>query len=143
MNDLQTAKTLLTQKHLTLIIVKNGETLFETTSHRITGFLNAIEQLGAKLEKASVADRVAGKAIALLCIYAGIRAVYTETLSKTAKEIFEKHGVTCEWKELVDNILDENKSDTCPFEKEAAAVTNPEEAYERFKVLQQKLKACR
>jgi hypothetical protein len=142
MNDLQTAKTLLIQKQLTLIIVKNGETLFETKSRRISGFLNAIEQ-GTKLKNAAIADKVAGKAIAFLCVYSGVNAVYAETLSKTAREVFEKHGVTYEWKELVDNILDENKSDTCPFEKEAAAIIDPKEAYERFKGLQQKLKACR
>jgi hypothetical protein len=31
----------------------------------------------------------------------------------------------------------------CPFEKEAANITNPKEAYDKFKTLQQKLKTCR
>jgi len=143
MNDLETAKTLLNQKQLTLVIVKNGKIIFETQSHRISGFLTAIEQLATKLENASIADRVVGKAVALLCVYAGINAVYAETLSEKAKDIFEKNGITHEWKELVDNILNENKSDLCPFEKEAINITNPKEAYDRFKALQEKLRACR
>lgn len=143
MNDLETAKILLAQKQLTLVIVKYGETLFETQSHRISGFLDAIEQLGLKLENASVADKVAGKAVALLCVYAGISAVYAETLSTKAKHLFEQNGVTHEWKELVDNILDESKSEICPFEKEAARISDPEVAFTRFKALQQKLSACR
>jgi hypothetical protein len=143
MNDLETAKTLLIKKQLTLIIVKNGQTLFETRSHRISGFLTAIEQLGKKLENASLADKVVGKAVALLCVYAGISAVYAETLSKKAKEVLEQNGITHEWRELVSNILDESKQDTCPFEKEAAGIANPKEAYARFKALQQKLKACK
>jgi hypothetical protein len=143
MNDLETAKTLLTQKQLTLAIVKNGETLFETQFHRISGFLTAIEKLGKTLENASVADKVVGKAVALLCGYAGIKAVYAETLSMKAKDVLEKAGIACEWKELVDNILDTSKNDVCPFEKEAANITNPEDAYEKFKALQQKLRACR
>ena len=142
MNDLETAKSLLSQKQLTLVIVKNGETLFETRGHRISGFLSAIEQLDAKLENAAVADKVAGKAVALLCVYAGITAAYAEVLSKKAKDIFTQNGVVHEWNQLVDNILDDKKQGMCPFEKEAASIANPKEAYDKFKTLQQKLKAC-
>ena len=49
MNDLEIAKHTLSKKELTLAIVKNGEVLFETRSHRISGFLGAIEQFGDKL----------------------------------------------------------------------------------------------
>ena len=143
MNDLEKAKTQLTQKQLTLVIVKNGETLFETQFHRISGFLTAIEQLGKKLENASIADKVVGKAVALLCVYARVKAVYAETLSSEAKTVFEENRVTYEWKELVETILDDKKQDMCPFEKEATNITNPKEAYNRFKTLQQKLRACK
>lgn len=143
MNDLETAKTLLLQRQLTFVIVKDGETIFETKGHRISGFLTAIEQLGEKLNKAAVADKVAGKAVALLCVYAGVAAVYAEVLSKNAKDVLRQNSVTHEWKHLVDNILNEEKQDLCPFEKEAANLTNPNEAYVKFKTLQHKLKACR
>ena len=143
MNDLEKAKSLLIQNHLTLIIIKRGETLFETKSNRISGFLNAIEQLGKKLEDAAVADKVAGKAVALLCVYSGINAVYAEILSTKAKEVFEKNRITHQWKTLVENILDQNRQDTCPFEKEAKTVTSPNEAYERFNILKQRMIHCR
>ncbi len=143
MNDLEKAKTQLIQRQLTLVIVKNGEILFETQFHRISGFLTAIEQLGKKLENASVADKVVGKSVALLCVYAGVNAVYAETLSSEAKTFFEENRLTYEWKELVETILDDKKQDVCPFEKEATKITNPKEAYSRFKELQQKLRACK
>jgi len=143
MNDLEKAKIQLTQRQLTLVIVKNGEILFETEFHRISGFLTAIEQLGKKLENASIADKVVGKAVALLCVYARVKAVYAETLSSEAKSLFEENRVTSEWKEIVEVILDDRKQDMCPFEKEANNITNPKEAYIRFKALQQKLRACK
>jgi hypothetical protein len=34
--------------------------------------------------------------------------------------------------------LDDTKHDICPFEKEAANITNPEEAYGKFRKLQRK-----
>jgi len=143
MNDLDIAKNQLHRKELTLTIVKKGDVLFETVSHRISGFLGAIEQVGAMLEGASVTDRVVGKAISLLCVYAGIREVYAEVLSRKAKAVFEENEIPCEWKELVDDILDLNRSGVCPFEKAAADISDPERAYEAFKTLLKSLKACK
>jgi hypothetical protein len=143
MNDLETAKTQLRRRQLTLAIVKNGKTLYETQFHRISGFLNAIDQQGKNLEDASVADKVVGKAVALLCVYAEVKAVYAETLSTAGKTVLENNYIAIEWKELVDVILDDTKQDICPFEKEAANVSSPEETYVRFKALQQKMRACR
>jgi hypothetical protein len=143
MNALEIAKQALYKKELTLAIVKNGEVMFETRSHRVSGFLGAIEQFGDELEGASLADRVAGKAIALLCVYAKIKEVYAEILSKRAKAVFEENGISYEWKELVDNILDLNKSGVCPFEKAADGISDPKDAYRTFKALQKTLKACK
>jgi hypothetical protein len=143
MSDVNTAKSRLYGENLTLVVVKRGEVLFETGSHRISGFLGAIEQLSVRLAGASVADRVAGKAVALLCVYAGISEVYAEVLSRKAQAVFEENGIACEWKELVDNILDLNRSGVCPFEKAAAEISDPEKAYAAFKALQQSFKACK
>jgi hypothetical protein len=143
MSDLDIAKSKLYEEELTLTIVKNGKVLFETDSHRISGFLGAIEKLGNILEGAAVADRVAGKAIALLCVYAKISAVYAEVLSEKAKAVFEENGVRHEWKELVKNVLDLSKSGVCPFEKLAADITDPKDAYRKFKALQESLNACK
>jgi hypothetical protein len=121
--------------------MKRGEVLFETDSHSISGFLGAIEQLGARLDGAAVADRVAGNAVALLCVYVRIREVYAEILSRKAKEVFEENGIPCKWKKLVDNILDFNRSGVCPFEKIAADISDPEKAYVAFKALQASFEA--
>jgi hypothetical protein len=143
MQDLEIAKNQLYDKQLTLAIVKNGQVLFQTDSHRISGFIGAIDKFGAQLNGASVADRVAGKALALLCVYAGIREVYAEVLSRKAKSVFEENDVAVEWKQLVDNVLDLNKTDTCPFEKAAAGISDPKDSYVAFKALQEKMKPCK
>jgi len=143
MNDLEIAKTLLSKERLTLVIVKNGEMLFETKFHRISGFLKAIEQQGKNLRDASVADRVVGKAVALLCVYANVKDVYAKTVSVEGKNVLQKNGIAVEAKELVNTILDDRKKDICPFEKEAADVNDPQVAFDRFKALQKKMQACR
>jgi hypothetical protein len=142
MRDLEIAKSRLLKENETLVVVGKGRVLFETNSHRISGFLGAIEQLGAQLEGAAVADRVAGKAVALLCAYAGISEVYAKVLSRKAKAVFEEKGIPYEWNALVDNILDLNQSGVCPFEKAAVEISDPANAYSKFKALQSSSKAC-
>lgn len=142
MNDLEKAKHVLYERELTLAIVKNDEVLFETRSHRISGLLGAIEQLDEELKGASLADRVAGKAIALLCVYARIKQVYAEVLSRKAKMVFEQNRIHHEWKELVDNVLDLNKKGVCPFEKAAEKIVDAKVAYGIFKAMQETHKTC-
>jgi hypothetical protein len=140
MQDLEIVKKRLSEKSLTFSIAKNGDIIFETASNGILGFLEAIEKFGDILEGASVADRVAGEAIALLCVYVKVKAVYAITLSKRAKFVFEKYAIHHEWKDLVENILDANKVGLCPFEKLAGEISNPKDAYKRLKALQNSLK---
>jgi len=141
MSDLDIARTRLFEEELTLSIVKNGKILFETNTHTISGFLRAIDKLGATLEDASVADRVVGKAIALLCVYARINEVYAEVLSRNAKTVFEKNKISYKWKVIVENILDLNRCGICLFEKAATGISNPEKAYAVFKELLESFKS--
>lgn len=62
MQDLEIAKKQLYSKQLTLSIVKDSRVIFQTDSHRISGFIHAIDTLDKEMNGASVADRVAGKA---------------------------------------------------------------------------------
>jgi len=130
----------LNEKSLTLSIVKNGKIIFETVSNGISGFLEAIEKFGDGLEGTSVADRVNGKAIALLCVYARVKAVYALILSKGAKSVYEKYAIHHKWKGLVENILDVKKAGICPFENLATEISNPKDAYSKLKALQNSLK---
>jgi len=143
MQDLEIAKQRLTENNLTLSIVKKGKIIFENSSHGISGFLEAIEKCEDKLEGASVADRITGKAIALLCVYSRVKAVYAVTLSRKAKALFEEHAVCHEWNKLVENILNISGTDTCPFEKLAEEISNPKDAYRKLLALQHSLKQCK
>lgn len=138
--DLEIAKRRLKEKNLTLSIVKNGEVIFETASYGISGFLEAIEKFREKLNGSSAADKIVGKAIALLCADAKIKAVYAIILSKKAHEALQKYTIQHEWERLVEKILAPNKTDICPFEKLADELDSPAEAYAKFKALQTKLK---
>jgi len=143
MQDLELAKKQLYNHQRTLVIVKGGHVLFQTDSHKISGFIKAIEKHGTELNDSAVADRVAGKALALLCVYAGIREVYAEVLSKKAQSVFEENKIWVQCKQLVDNVLDLNKDDVCPFEKLAAIIVTPKDSYGAFRALLEEMKSCK
>lgn len=138
--DLEIAKKQLHEKGLTLSIVKNGEIIYETALHGVSGFLEATEKLGNQLKGTAIADRVVGKAIALLCAYVKVKAVYAIILSEEAKKVLEEHMIYHEWNNLVENILNINKTEICPFEKLATEISNQSNIYVRFKALQDSLK---
>ncbi len=135
-NDLEIAKMRLEENDLRLCIVKCKQAIFETRAPRIVGFLEAIERFKEKLDGASVADRVVGKAIALLCVYSKIRAVYASTLGREAKTVLEKNAICIRWNNLVDNILSDDKAEMCVFEKMLTETTNPKDGYLKLKELQ-------
>ncbi|MEM3627885.1 MAG: DUF1893 domain-containing protein [Candidatus Bathyarchaeia archaeon] len=142
-SDLEIAKRRLKRRGLTLSIVKSGKVIFETTSHGISGFLEAMEKFGEKLNGGSVADKVVGKAIALLCVDANVKAVYATILSEKAVKILQKYSIQHEWERLVEKILAPNKTEICPFEKLADKLKSPKGTYAKFKALQNKLKGSR
>ena len=140
MLDLEIAKKCLSDRGLTLCIVKDGERVFESGLHGVSRFLEAVDQCGGQLNGASVADRVVGKAVALLCLYANVNAVYARVLSEKARTLFERNKIRVEWSSLVESILDAKGEGTCPFEHLVSGISDPREAYTRLKALHCSLK---
>lgn len=130
------ARKKLEKGDLSLCVVKEKEVVFESVTSGISGFLTVVEKLGRNLEGASVADKVAGRAVALLCVYAEVKAVYASVLSKKGKVVFEEHSVRHEWDQLVESVLDIDRVGPCPFEKLAIGISDPAKAYRKLRALQ-------
>lgn len=133
MLDLQLAKLRLKERKLTLVIAKAEKIMFETDLPGISGFLEAIKNLGEELVDAAVADKIVGRAIALLCVYAKVSAVFAEVISREGTKVLEKHGINFEFEDFVPYILDSKGEHMCPFEKFALEIQNSEEAYGKLK----------
>jgi hypothetical protein len=137
MDDLEAAKQRLKTENLSLVFFKNSKVIFETDRGGLFGFLEAIEELEAGLAEASVADRIIGKAAALLCAYSEVKAAYAVTLSEGGLRVLQKQHILCKYENLVPLILNAKQADQCPLERLVENVNNPREAY--WKIRQ----ACR
>jgi hypothetical protein len=133
MRDVELAEDLLSNQSVSLVIVKEGQTLFESGSSGIYGLLQAIEKLKREMYGSSVADRVVGRAAALLLAYSHVNEVYAVILSREGLVMLEKNGIKVECLNLVQKILDRTGKNMCPFEKFSSGITSPDEAYEQLK----------
>ncbi|MFQ5711264.1 MAG: DUF1893 domain-containing protein [Candidatus Geothermarchaeales archaeon] len=125
MKDLELARQRLTSGDLNLVVVKEGETLFDSRHPRLKGLLSAIEECGEMLEVASLADRVVGRADAFLCVYA-------LTMSGGGVRTLDEYNVPHGYEKGVRIILNQSRTDVCPFEKLVAETDGPTEAYDRL-----------
>lgn len=133
MDDLTIAKQRLKDKELSLVLVKNSKLIFETKKVGLRGFLQAIEEYSDALTEASVADKIIGKAAALLCVYSKVEAAFAITLSQGGLEILKSHHIRIEFENLTTTILNLGKTDQCPFEKLVENIAEPKRAYEKIK----------
>jgi len=140
MDDLQVAKERLKGGGWTLVFVKESTSIYETDIEGLGGFLKAIDELGNKLSGASVADRVVGKAAALLCAHSNVMAAYAVTLSESGLRVLKENNIPSEFETLTPMILNMEKTGQCPFEKLVGDTSNPDTAYSQIKQLHNTLK---
>jgi hypothetical protein len=136
MDDLQTAKQRLEQHHRSLVFVKDSEVLFETSMDGLAGFLKAIDELGFQLSGSAAADKIMGKAAALLSVHSRVEAVYAATMSRKGLEVLRAHSIRAKFGHLADRILNAQRSGCCPFEELVADTSDHEEAFRRIKQTQ-------
>lgn len=118
------------------IAIVNGERLVTSNERGIKFVLGLVESGDDILNGASIADKVVGRAAALLMVKGGVKEVYAEVLSIPAQEVFLKYGVECEYKTLVQGIINRKGDGQCPMEKAVLGIDSPSEA---AKVLREKL----
>lgn len=92
------------------------------------------------LHSFQIADKIVGKAAAMLFVKAGISSVYAEVLSFPAKEYLEAHGIPVTCRTLTERIINRTGTGICPME---AAVLDIDDAEEGYRALQETLAKLR
>lgn len=85
-------------------------------------------EAGESLRGMAVADKIIGKAAAMLLICGGARSVYGEVMSEPAKALLEEAGVEATHGTLVKAIRNRTDTGICPMEKAVASLQDPAEA---------------
>ena len=117
MTDLSQARRLLEKENLAFALVRQGKVIASGTNDGVGELLAAVDRLGEGTRDSSLADRVVGKAVALIAVYSGIRAVDTPLASQGAAQVLKSHGIALQARSVVVQILNRRGDGPCPLER--------------------------
>ena len=120
------AKELLNGSDFTCVLCK-GETVLNSKEKGVKPLLQWLGA-GVDLTGFCAADKIAGKAAALLYVKLGVSAVYAQVMSKSALAFFEKHGIHAEYDTLSETIVNRSNTGICPMEQAVSDISDPDEA---------------
>ncbi len=121
--DLNKAKTLLQQGNYTCVLCK-GEQVYTSTLRGVAPLMNHWQD-GTDLKDFAAADKVVGKATALLYCLLGVKAVYAGVISSPALRVLESHSISASYGQLVDAIINRTGDGFCPMETATKDIDDP------------------
>ena len=130
--SLDKAKSLLISSASTIAVVSNGE-VFTSQERGVKPLLHLLTEKKGFLKGASVADKVIGKAAALLMVLGEIKEVHTLIISEPAIKVFEKYNIPCFYDKKVTRIVNRTGDGLCPMETLCLDLDNPAEAFTKIK----------
>ena len=107
--DLEIAKRILKNESISLVIVKESKILYKSSASGIRGLIEAIEDLKDDMHDSSVADKVVGRAAALLLAYSRVGGVYAEILSEEGMKALKENNIAFEFERTVPIIFDKSR----------------------------------
>lgn len=129
--SLEQAKSLLTSTDSTLAVVSVDD-FFTSKERGVKPLMHLLKEKKGFLKGASVADKVIGKAAALLMALGEIKEVHTLIISEPAIKVFEKYNIPCFYDKKVDRIVNRTGDGLCPMETLCLDVEEPKEAFQKI-----------
>lgn len=121
MENLHRAKALLETEGYTCVLC-GGDAVY-TSRHR--GVRPLMELLDTDVSGFSAADKVVGRATALLYCLLGIKRLYAKIISDTALDVLNHHGIAVQWDTRVDYIVNRDGTGRCPMELATEHIKDP------------------
>lgn len=128
MNDIELAKEALRRDALAFALAKDGVILKTGTREGIGELIQALDTLGELAQGAGLADKIVGKAVAMVARHNKLRAVYSPLASAAARDALFVDGIPLEYDRLVPLILNKRNDGPCPMERLSLPIQDPAEA---------------
>lgn len=126
MTDIEAAKKALAGHTIALC---KGEDVVTSDKRGVAPMVDFIRE-GRDLRGYSTADKIVGKAAAVLFIKAGIKEAFAEVISKSAEEILSLHGVPFSFAKETERIINREGTGLCPMETAVSEINDIDTAFE-------------
>lgn len=130
MKTLDKARKMLENHALAIVC---GDTAQSYDERGIKTLLSILSDNPDLLCGASVADKVVGKAAALLMVKGNVKEVYAEVISESAIEIFRKYRIPFAYGTIAAKIINRSGTGMCPMEQTVVDIDNPDDAFDALK----------
>lgn len=129
MDDLSKARQLLEQEGYTCVLCL-GDRL-HTSRHR--GVRPLMDLLDQDVSGFSAADKVVGKATALLYCLLQIKCLWAGVISDAALAVLDAHSIPVQWETCVPQIQNRQGTGRCPMEQATEHIRDPKDAPEAIR----------
>ena len=92
-----------------------------------------------RLQDAFVADKIIGKAAAMLLVLGGAKGAYGEVMSEKARELLLAAGIEADYGQLTPYIINRRGDGLCPMEQAVSELSDPRDAPAALKAALQRL----
>ena len=134
-----TAKNMIHKGEATCVTVKNNHIATTGTPRGIAYIIDLYEK--GELKDAYVADKIVGKAAAMIFTLAGVSECYAENISDGAVQWFDDHGLAYKYKNRSPYIVNRQGNGMCPMEMTVQNIDDEQSAVEALKAKIEELKA--
>ncbi len=132
MTNLEKAKNLLKSNGYTCVLYKDDK-FYTSTERGVAPMLEFIGS-GTDLRGFSAADKVIGKAAAMLFCHAEVAEVYADVMSKAAADFLSERKIPFSYGELTDKIINRKGDGICPMEQVTADINDTNKAIAAIKI---------
>jgi hypothetical protein len=128
---LESAKNLIKQNKATCVIIRNQKIINTETGRGIRPIIALYEQ--GLLEDSIIVDKIIGRAAAMIAVLGRVNTCYAITISRGALEVLQDNGISVQWDEITEHIINRKGDGICPMEETVENIDSPEEALEALK----------
>ena len=108
------------------VIIKQNRIIYKSKLAGLKPLIYCIKKYQTEMRDSIVYDKIIGKAAAILIASAGVREVWTPTISKAGRAYLSKNNVKIAYKDIVNCIRNRSGNDICPMEKIAGRLGEKE-----------------
>ncbi|MDD4295728.1 MAG: DUF1893 domain-containing protein [Ruminiclostridium sp.] len=136
MEGIELAKSELIHNNYTCVVVQGKEVIMTSFHNGVRPLIEFYKtQNGTQKSFFSplvLADKVIGRAAALLAVLCGITSIYTHIISEEAKRVLEFYKIPVTYEKLVPYIINRGGDGRCPMEELSIGVNEPIDMYNKI-----------
>lgn len=119
----------LRTENLSCVVIK-GDEVFTSNEFGIKPLMIFLREDREFFNNAVIADKIVGKAAALLMVLGKVNEVYGEVISDGAMQVFRDNKVRYLYEQSVSHIKNRDKTGICPMEEAVKDISSPTQAFE-------------